>query len=238
MKNNALIISVAIVVSILVIAFVINEKLPDKGQRTISSSGTATIKSMPDESSVYIAIETSKASAEESKNENSKISDRILNELYSIGIDKKDIETSSYNIYEDFEWSETGKKSLGFKTSNLLRVKVKNFDLIGQVVDATVNAGATGINGINFELSEEKQKEIKKEALEKASQDAREKAEAIAKGLNTKIGKIISVTNVDYGYVPYPLYAKGAGVTLEQATTEIMPRELEVTANVNVVFEI
>ena len=237
MKNNNLI-GIALIVLIVVAGFIVYEKLPNKNQRTLSSSGTATIKSMPDEASIYVNIETLKSSAEESKNENSKISDKILDELYNLGIDKKSIETSSYNIYEEFDWSENGRKSLGFKTSNILKVKLTDFDLIGKVVDAAVNSGATGINNIDFELSEDKQKEIKKETLAKASQDAREKAEAIVNGLGASIKRIVSVSDTSYDYRPYPLFARGGTVTLEQAKTDIMPRELEVTANVNVVFEI
>lgn len=237
MKNST-IIGIVAIAFILVFGFILYDKLPSQNTKTISSSGTSTIKSMPDEASLYIRIDTIKQSADESKKQNSEISNKILYELYKLGIEKKDIETSQYNIYEEFDWSQEGRKSLGYKTQNILKLKLKDFDLIGKAVDAATSAGATGIDSINFELSDEKQREIKKEALTKASQDARAKAEATVSGLNIKLGDIVSITGSNYDYRPYPLYAKDSGIALAEATTNIMPKELEVTANVEVVFEL
>ncbi len=75
--------------------------------------------------------------------------------------------------------------------------------------------------------------------MEKASRDAREKAEATAKGLGVKLGKLISVSTQDYYYQPYSFFE--GGVVLEAAATVksapvINPQELETRATVNVVF--
>ena len=68
-------------------------------ESTLTSQGTYTIKEMPDEAIVYIGIDTLKSSAEESKNENSVISDNVINGLQLIGISKVDISTLNFNIY-------------------------------------------------------------------------------------------------------------------------------------------
>ncbi len=236
--KNGIIIGIVAIAFILVFGFILYDKLPSQNIKTISSSGTSTIKSMPDEASVYVSINTLKDNADESKKQNSEISEKIMNSLSALGIDKTKIETSQYNIYQDYDYSQDGRKPLGFRTNNVLKIKLSDFDLIGKVVDVATAAGATGIDSINFEISDDKQKKLKKEALTKASQDARSKAEAIVSGLNVKLGDIVSITSSNYDYRPYPLYAKASGIALAEATTNIMPQELEVTANVEVVFEI
>lgn len=158
------------------------------------------------------------------------------------GIDKEEIETSSYNIYPDYDWSSGSQKLKGYKTSNILKITTKDFSKIGRIVDVSIDNGATLIQSINFELSQDKQNEIKQEAIAKASEDARTKAEATAQGLNAKLGKVKSVTISDYNYYPYPYFMADASVGVAEArkaaSVEIAPGKLEVTANVNVIFEL
>ncbi len=206
-------------------------------EKTVSANGVATIKTMPDLASVNVRIETLMPTAEASKNKNNEISEAVKRALLKI-VKEKDIQTEYFNIYEEFDWSEGKQKSKGYKTMNTIKIKVYDFDDVGKVVDAAVDGGANGIDSINFELSDDKKSELKKEVLEKAAKDAREKAEAIASGLNAKLGEIVSVTTSDYDYMPIPIYRAEAGIALEKAVTDINPRELEVSANVQVTFEL
>ena len=213
----------------------------NKEKTTITVTGQSKIESLADQVIVYVGIETLKKTTEESKDENAMISDDILTALIKADIPKADIETSSYNIYPEYDYNyETGKQSLkGYKTVNILKIKTKDFSRVGKIVDSSVDAGATNIQGINFELSQEKQNQIKTEAISKASEDAKIKAQATAQGLNAKLGRVKSVTIADYNYYPFPIYTAESGADVRKVvSTEILPSKLEVTANVNVVFEI
>lgn len=237
--NPIKIMIVLVVLLLLVLAGCVVQPTPED-KKTISTSGTATLSVQPDEANVYVAIETLKETAEASKNKNSEITDQVLAALYKINIPRDSIETQYFNIYEDFEWTETGRKSLGFKTVHNLKINTDDFGNVGKIIDAVIGAGATRIDSINFELSDEKQSELKKQVLAQASRDAREKAEAIASGIGAQLGDIRSISDVSYNYVPYPLFrAEMGAAALEKAvSTEISPQKLEVSANVQVVFEI
>ena len=239
MKNKNLL---TILVALVVIVGLVLYFNSVKERTTLNVSGTSTIEAVADEVSVYVGIETLKDTAEESKNENSEISEKVLSALEYAGIDKDEIETSSYNIYPDYDWSSGSQKLKGYRTSNILKIKTKDFDKVGRVVDVSIDNGATTIQSINFELSEDKQNELKQEAISKASEDARVKAEATAQGLNAKLGKVKQVTISDYNYYPYPYFMADSTVGIAEArkaaSVEISPTKLEVTANVNVVFEL
>jgi len=231
----------------LIIAFVllavgvgIYLKLPNANRETINSQGSAVMKVDPDEVAITIRIDTLEESADESNTKNSEISDNVLFALYKLGISKDDISTEQFRVYEEFEWIASRRKSLGYKTSNILKVKTDDFMLTGKIVDAAMNNGASGIDYINFEISDQNQKELKKQALEDAAKNAREKAEALVKGVGGRLGRIVSVSEQGYFYRPTPLYEKTMGApALEEAiSTEIIPQELEIRADVNVVFEI
>lgn len=153
---------------------------------------------------------------------------------------KKDIETINYNIYPEYDWSSGKQESKGYRTTNTLKVTTQYFDDLGAIVDSAVKAGATGIDSINFELSKDKQNEVKREALAKATEDAKLKAEAIANGLGAKLGKLTSVTESSYNYIPYPLFRGGGDIAAAEkaVSTNIEPQNLEITASINVVYQI
>ena len=239
MKNTNTILVVIIVLLAAGFLFYTNS---NKEGTTLNVVGEAKVESLADQVSIYVGIETLQKTAEESKNENSEISDNVLTALLKADILKADIETSSYNIYPEYDYDyQNGKQTLkGYKTVNILKVKTKDFDKVGEIVDASIDSGATTIQSINYELSQDRQNELKTEAISKASEDAKQKAQATAEGLNAKLGKVKSVSIQDYNYYPFPLYAAESGVAVKEAIadTVIQPSSLEVTATVNVVFEL
>ena len=75
-------------------------------------------------------------------------------------------------------------------------------------------------------------------------QDARAKAEQLAKASGAKLGKVLTITDNTYYNIPGPIYyakAEGmGGVAMDTAvaTNSLSPGETEVTVNVNVVYKI
>jgi len=207
--------------------------------RTVSATGTAQMSVMPDKAIVYLLIETRNVSADDAKNMNAEISAKVLAALDKIGIAKSDIETQNYAINPEYDWSSGTQKLIGYVASNNIKVSSSDFNNVGKIVDASVNAGAL-ISYINFDLSVAKQNEYKKVVLANASNDAKAKAEAIAAGLGAKIGSLVSVSSSDYNYYPYPLYRSdmASGTSVKEATTSISPQKLDVTGTVTVSYSI
>jgi len=238
---TAIIIAVIIVVGALLGVFLLIGKMPSTGQNTISAQGNSQMTVMPDEAVVYAMVETHELTAEKAKDENSRISDDVLTALIKINIARADIETQNFNIYPEYDWSNGTQTLKGYVASNQLKVKSKDFNNVGKIVDAAVDKGAL-VNSIDFDLSNDKTNEYKKEVLAKASQDARDKAEAIAAGLGKKLGKLVSVQSSDYNYMPYPIYARsdmmGGAAEAKVAATNIQPHSLDITASVTVSYEI
>lgn len=237
MDRNTLIAVIIIGAVVLALGSTLFDRVLPSNEKTISSNGVATLKTMPDQASVNVRVDVLQPTAEAAKNKNAEITDKVEKALKNL-VEDKDIQTENFNIYEEFDWSDGKQSPKGWRATHTLKIISKDFDDIGKIVDAAVNSGASGIDYINFEISDAKKSELKKQVLEMASKDAREKAEAIASGLNAKIGDVVSVTTSDYDYLPIPIYRAEAGIALEKAVTDINPRELEVTANVQVTFEL
>jgi len=230
MKKTIINYSVIVLILVVVIgAFY----LYNKDAQTVEVIGNSQITVPPDEVSVYLSIETSGKTAEEAKNKNSEITNNVISSLKQLGIES--IETENFNIYQDYDY-QSGKTK-GYKASNYIKVKTNNFDLIGKVIDSSVDKGAL-ISSINFELSSEKSNEVKADALAKASQDAKMKAGAIAQGLDKKLGSLVSVSTSDYNYIPYPLFREGSAEDAKAATINIQPKNLDIQASVKAIYKI
>jgi hypothetical protein len=203
-------------------------------ENTVSVSGKSTVIIAPNEAELYVRIETFEDTAKEAKDTNANIADNVIKALMNKGVKKSDIETSQYNLYPMRDYDDTFGIE-GYTVMNVLRVTIRELDNVGDLIDTAVNSGANGVDRVSFGLTKDKEKEVNSEALTKAAENSKEKAEAIVKGLNMDLGKIISITETSFGYITYERYgldeAKAAG-------TSIIPENLEINANVNVVFEV
>jgi uncharacterized protein YggE len=242
----SLVVAGTIVILALLGAFMFYSLIPSglKGN-TITVSGNSNIKVSPDLVSIYFNVETNGSTSKEANDANAKVVDDLLTSLIKLGFERSDLETMSFNIYEDQRWENNKYKSYGYKASHQIRVVMSTSETskIGDVVDAGVDAGAL-LQWINFELSNDKQNEYKAQALKEAGQDAKTKATAIAEGLGKKLGDIVSISTSDWGYSPWNLYTSSYGGMREDAvaakslTTNIQPGTQEVTGYITVVYKI
>lgn len=210
--------------------------------RTLSTNGVATTTVEPDEMQVTFAIETLSDSAQESKDLNAQKLSAVLEALKDAGIEDSAIETSYFNLYEEFDWTEDGRKSKGFKASHTLTVESNDLTVAGSIIDAAVNAGATRVQGVSFTLSQQAQEDVRSEVIAKAAQNARSKAQALADGSGSRLGKLVSISDQNYNYYPYRAYDyASAQVSIEDSgfeKTTISPKSLEISANVQAVYAI
>jgi len=210
---------------------------------TVTVDGASNIKATPDLVSVYFNAQTKGNTSKEANDNNAEMVDEIITALVKQGFERKDIQTESFNIYEDFQWTNNKQVSRGYIATHQLKIELATNEAskIGDVIDAGVDAGAT-LNYINFELSTAKQNEYKAQALKEASEDAKIKAEAIASGLGKEVGELVSISTSNFDYRPWALYESVGGVAdiamAKQATTNIQPGDQDVNAYITAVFEI
>ncbi len=175
-------ISSHIIIAVLIIIILLGTfYFYNKDTQTVEVIGNAQLSVLPDQALVYLQIETKDKSAEEAKNKNALITDKVISSLTNIGTKQENIQTENYNIYPEYDY-EKGREITGYTASNYIKVITKDFNNVGKIIDASVNSGAL-ISYINFELSTEKSNEYKKLVLAEASKDSKEKAQAIADGL-------------------------------------------------------
>ena len=232
-----------IVVAILFVGGYIYVNNGQTSVNTITVSGHSTAKINPDRVSIIVRIETLDDKAVEARDKNSEIVEDIKVALFLLGLDNEDITTEYFYEGPEYEWINNKRQLKDYKVIHNLKIFLEEdeFDKTGDIVDAVIDKKGY-INYIRFELSDEKQAEAKKLALEQATRDAKEKAEAIALGADKKLGRLISLEASDFYYRPWVYYESGeaerdVGI-LKEAATNINPGEKDVQASVTATYKI
>jgi len=240
--RKTLIISATFIIIAIIILIAVKNPL---ATNTINVEGSATIDAMPNLVGIYFYAETSGDTTSEASEANSEIVEELKDSLISLGIDEEKIITQNYNVYQDYDWINNKRVEKGYIATHSIKVEIstQETEKIGQIIDAGTQAGA-GINYINFELTSELQNQYKAQAMQLAAEDARMKAEAIAEGLDKKVGRLVSVSTSNFGYSPWNVYsAKGMDLAEEAqeaktAATSIQPGEQEIYGQITAVFKL
>jgi uncharacterized protein YggE len=206
----------------------------------VTEEGKETV--VPDIALVSFGIEGNGASLKEVQNSVDSKSKDLVAALKKLGVEEKDIKTSSYNVYPNYDYQVTPNRITGYRISINYQVKVRNLDKINDIVVAATSSGANQVGSIYFDLSDE----AKNKALETARLDAVTKAKAKAQGLakaaGITLGKIINISeNEGNSITPVPMYslkdASGGGTTPIQRP-DIQPGTTEVIVDITISWEI
>jgi len=242
-ENNVIAITSILAGIVLVIALVVLFMYGGNGtsQNVVTVQGMSTVKVIPDIISVQFSIETKGNTSSEANDKNSEIYEDLITALILEGFSRSEIGTESYNIYPNTQWDDGNMKTEGFIATRSIKVEISTNEssALTSIVDSGIDAGA-GINFINFELSQELQNEYKSEALELASKDARNKAEAVVRGFGKKVGKLIAVSVSDYGYSPWIMYSGDVNdySSAKIAAENITPSAQDIFASVTAIYKI
>lgn len=230
------------VILVIALVFVTVTKIDRAQERTISSSGTAFNNVDPDEVIISYTIETKAVKAADAQSKNAEISKQVREALKTTGVQDKNIETNYFNVYPEYSYEKDTNKPIFLDYRVTHSVKVKSKDLLnsGKLLDVLVNNGVNNIDYVQFGLSDAKQLQVKQDLISEAAKNAKEKADAMAAGTESRITGVFSVNEQSFNYPPI-MYSM-AGKTMESSAsvvnTEISPRQIEVSTTVNVVYTI
>ena len=158
----------------------------------------------------------------------------IRKALTEQGIKEENINTEFINIYAVYDYQNDQEQLAAYNAGSTLAVRVTDMEIVGSLIDVCFAAGANTLNGISFSASDTE--EAKTEAMKKAVEDAKKKAETYAEAAGLKIseGGVFSYQN-DVGNV----YSRAAGMAFEEAKeagTVVQSAKLIVSASVSITY--
>ena len=218
-------------------------------QSVVSTSGSKTVKVNPDKVSVNIGVETNGTTAEEAAAANAALMEKVLASLKGLGIADDKISTNWYSVYPIYSHISANacrvmegfpvppecyvdQEITSYTASNSVTVTLDSDADVGKVIDTTVAAGATNVNGAYFFVSNERQEEIRGSLIADAIANARSRADKAANAVSMNITGVKSINLND---VYFPVFYKE--LSLEGgASTPILPGQQEVSMTVQVTF--
>lgn len=202
----------------------------------VAATGTAEVE--PDRVVLWFAVETVADSAGAAVAANAERMTTVRRAMEGLEIPAERIQTSGYHLQPEYarEPPREGAhepRITGYRASNQLRVTVDSASRAGEVIDVAVGAGANRVSGISFESS--RSEEAGREALADAVENARLRAEAIARAAGRRLGALVEVASGGGDGGPIPMMemaaARGGGTPIE-------PGRLTVTERVTAVWKL
>ena len=187
------------VLSILVLVSACTEiTLPANESDGIHVSGSSTVQALPDIATMQVGVQTFAAKAEEAVAENNGKVEATIASLLEKEIAEADIQTASFNISPQREYKANRPPVvIGFNVSNMLSVKIRDLDRVGEILQATIDMGANNVYGLTFSI--EDPTSLKQQARKLAIEDAQARAEVMATAAGVTVGKPIRIQETSWG---------------------------------------
>lgn len=204
----------------------------------VSATGKSYVT--PDLALVSAGIEASGTSLKQVQESVNTKSQSLVKSLKSLGIDEKDIRTSSYNVYPQNNYDNNPPTITGYSVSTSYQIKIRDLDMVNEILTTLTQNGANIVGGVSFEVSDDIKNEKMNEARKEAADLAKEKAKGLAKASGITLGKIINVSESQGDNFPRPvaMLEKADVTSSEPIQPDIQPGESEISVTVTLYYEI
>ncbi|MDR3575655.1 MAG: SIMPL domain-containing protein [Anaerolineaceae bacterium] len=203
--------------------------------RQISVTGTGKVFITPDIAYVNIGVHNQADTVSDALAQNNDQAQGVSTALKSLGVDPKDIQTSSFNVYPQQQLGPNGDvQKTVYVVDNTVYVTVRDLSKLGQLLDAVTKAGANSINGIQFDAQNKAQ--ALSQARTMAIQDARSQADELVKAAGVTLGPIDTIS-LSSGNSPQPMFAAPAAMQASNAVP-VSAGQLEITIDASITYEI
>ncbi|MGI9117926.1 MAG: SIMPL domain-containing protein [Minisyncoccia bacterium] len=220
----------------------------------ISFTGKGEVNATPDVAVLTANINGEGSTRADAVTKQAVLKKKITDALVPFKIADKDIKTEYISTNPKYEYKQStiycvmapcpqpeGKNVIvGYTTNEQLVIKVRNVDDAGAVYDALSKLGSVDISGPNLQIDNDEA--LRAEARKIAIDDAKSKAEVLARDLGVHLVRIVSFNEDGYAN---PVYRESGGmmydakaVSAPAPTTNISAGENKITSNVTISYEI
>ncbi|MBM9594556.1 SIMPL domain-containing protein [Roseitranquillus sediminis] len=173
---------------------------------SLTVQGEGQVAAVPDLATLSVGVTTQAGTAGEALERNSQAMAAVLERLRQEGVEDRDLQTDVLSLsprYADRPAPDGGHPEvMGYVAENTLRVRVRDLDRLGAVLDAVADEGANTFRGLNFGMQEPQP--LRDEALREAVADATRKAELLADEAGVALGEVLRLDAAEPQRGPFP----------------------------------
>ncbi len=203
----------------------------------IQVQGRCEIKVAPDRGRVTFTAENLSQNQTEAFNKTTAQIEALKAEIKKLNLKDSEMKTSGYQVYPVREYVKDKMIDRGTRVSLSLDVESSEFNRLGTTLLIASRQGIANVGSLTLFLSLEKSRAEYTKCLALATEDARSKAQSLAKNLGVKAGRVVRV--VELGSPQTPVFhakemmslrdEKGGSAPSIEPGTELFSTSLEVS---------
>lgn len=188
-----------------------------RAPRTLTVTGSGEARAQADEARLLLGVETRAESAASALEANSSDVRRLLAALREAGVADDDLETAQVALDPVYTSPrpEGEPRLSGYRVENQVRVRVRDVERVGALLDAGVSAGANQVRELSFTVADESL--LLGAARREAMARARTAAEQLADLAGARLGPVLRIEEAGMQR-PGPM---NRAVTLEAAQESV-----------------
>lgn len=179
---------------------------------TLSTSGTGIVHVTPDMVTVSLGVQTQDSDVSTAVGENNAAAQAINDAAGLVGVSPADIQSTYFSVWSQPMYDEFGNPTdaVTYTVDHTLTVRLRDTSKLGDLLQASIRAGANTVQGITFGLQDPTP--AQDQARELAMQDGLARAELLASTAGLSLGKMKSASTTLTAPQPvYVMYAEGMG---------------------------
>ena len=200
---------------------------------SITVSGDGSVLAKPDTADVTLGVQIMNAELATAQSQATDKMNAVLVALKQSGISDENIKTVNYSINVNQDYTKGTGEVTGYTVINLVDVKIKQLTNVGAIIDSAVKAGANNVGGIQFSVANIDA--LIQQARQHAMDDAKSKAEQLAKLGGVTLGMPISITEGTTA-TPQPFAATRDAASVAAGSVPIQTGQNEITVSVTVSY--
>lgn len=209
--------------------------------RIIAVSGQGEIQAEPDRAFVTLGVESRKAKLEEARAEVARTVDAVLKLTRDLKIDQQLVRATRLSVQPEYNWESNARERtlIGYFVSRQVEVELRDLETLGQLLERATDVGVNQLGDARLDSS--KRRQLEREALAKAVEDARANAAAVAKAAGAKVGAARTISaNSGYAPPPMPLVrGKVMAAAMESDTSQsYQSGQMTFTGNVQIEYDL
>jgi len=188
----------------------------------ITVTGTGRVSGQPDIANISVGVTVDAATVEEAREIAAQTQTAVINSIKDNGVEAKDVRTSNFSISPRYNYDGRTQTIEGYTVNNMVTIKVRKLDQLSKIIDDAARAGGnyTMVHGVAFGIDDPE--ELRSQAREEALNQAKARAEDIARVTGVSLGKPISIVEAtETGIVTDAILARGAGQMATDTATPI-----------------
>jgi len=205
----------------------------------VTVTGEGEVKATPDMAYVTLGVEARKPSLAEARAQVTTAVERLLALTRELKIDPKFVDATQLQVQPEYRWNEKDSQRvlLGYVVSRQVEVELRDLERLGALLERSVSAGVNVLGGARLDST--RRKELEREALTKAVDDARLDAEALAKAANARLGPVYSLSaSMAMPFQPKYMERAVMAAQADAAEQTYAPGDMRFVANVSAQYEI